>query len=353
MAVVLRCSMKQRVDTFRVKGREVFILLFLLLFMPLWSCAGKGPAANAGVDQLLARQDRGNKEIRNLNDKFFASVAASPKPEDYILGQGDLLQVTVFESSDLNASVRVGARGFITLPLIGSVEVKGLSARAAEQKIENLYKQKYIQNPHVNVFVKEQQGAKVTVLGAVKKPGTYDFPARRHLMDVLAMAEGLDDKAGKMVQVKRTGEGVGQPQTFVIDMEALVKGGRSDLNLEIRKGDVVFVPEAGMVYVDGAVQKPGNYPIKGNMSVQEAVVAAGGLTSTADRGKVKLIRCGDDGKPEIVSLDENNVSSAGMRSLKLKDRDVVFVETSTLRAMVYGLNLSFMGFGVGYNPPTH
>ena len=311
----------------------------------------RGPTATANLDTVLAKQDQGNQETRELNEHFFASLAAAPKIEDYVIGQGDLLKIDVFETTELNVSARVGARGFITLSLIGAVEVKGLTAREAEQKIEDLYKQKkFLLNPHVNVFVQEQQGAKVTVLGSVKKPGTYDFPARRHLMDVLAMAEGLDDKAGKIVQIKRNDPASDQPSTFVVDMDAMVKLGHSELNIEILKADVVYVPEAGMVYVEGAVRTPGNYPIKHNMSVSEAIVAAGGLMSTADRGKIKLVRYVGEGKREIVDIDEKEANDVNA-SLQLKDRDVVFVETDALRAMIFGLNLNFMGYGTGYQPP--
>ncbi len=73
-------------------------------------------------------------------------------PSDYLLGAGDLLQISVFEAEELNAKVRVSSRGYVTLPLIGSVRVKGLSAREAEQKIEELYRERYIKNPTCRHF---------------------------------------------------------------------------------------------------------------------------------------------------------------------------------------------------------
>jgi polysaccharide export outer membrane protein len=245
----------------------------------------------------------------------------------------------------------VGARGFITLPLVGPVEVNGLTPREAEQKIEDLYRQKrLIKDPHINIFVQEQQGAKITVMGAVKKPGTYDYPARRHLMDVLAVAEGLSDQAGKVVQIRRTDSASGKPSTFVVDMDAMVKLGQSELNIEIQRGDVIYVPDAGMVLVDGAVRTPGNYPIKRNMIVSEAILAAGGFMTIADRGKVKLVRY-VDGKREIVDINETESSESGSH-VQVQDRDIVFVETDALRATFFGLNLNLMGYGMGYNPPT-
>jgi polysaccharide export outer membrane protein len=333
----------------------VYILLLVPIFALLASgCTAKGPQTTAGLEDILATHNMSNQEVKALNDKFFALGNPTLGIEDYKLCQGDLLQVTVFEAPELNMSARVAARGFITMPLLGSVEVKGLTVREAEQKIENHYREKYIHDPHVIVFVKEQQGGKVTVLGAVNKPGTYDCPSHRRLMEVLATAEGLSDRAGKIVQVKRTDKGADQPAAFIIevDMEELVKNGKSESNLEIFDGDVVYVAEAGTIYVDGAVRKPGSYRIRESMTPQEAVVAAGGFSRTADKGKIKLVRCIGEGKREVIELDAKDLQDNAADSLELKDRDVIFVETSMLQALVYGLrlNLGTGVFGIGYTP---
>ena len=184
----------------------------------------------------------------------------------------------MFEADELKAETRVSSRGFVSLALIGPVEVRGLTTREAEQKVEDLYRQKYLQNPHLSIFVKEQLGGKITLLGAVKSPGSIPYLTRQRLLDVLATAGGLSDKAGRTVQVRRANEDPSlQPMTFMIDLDELIKEGSEEMNLEIKRGDVIFVPEAGMIYVDGAVKKPGNYPITQVMTVQEAIVTAGGV----------------------------------------------------------------------------
>ena len=138
----------------------------------------------------------------------------------------------------------------------------------------------------------------------------------------------------------------------MVDMEELVKNGKSELNLEIFDGDVVYVAEAGTIYVDGAVRKPGSYPIRESMTAQEAVVAAGGFSQTADKGKIKLVRFIGEGKKEVIELGAKDLQSSAADSLELKDRDVIFVETSTLQALVYGLRLNLGAgvFGIGYTP---
>jgi polysaccharide export outer membrane protein len=179
------------------------------------------------------------------------------------------------------------------------VEVKGLTTREGEQKIEDLYRaNKFIRQPHVSVFVKEHVSGKITLMGAVKKPGTVDCFSRRRLLDVLALAEGLSEKAGRSVQVRRAGEDPAYPSTFMIDLDDMLKRGQTELNIPIKGGDVIYVPEAGMVYVDGAVRKAGNYPITQSMSVQQAIVTQALRSPTTAKSLVRS----DLRKREIIDL---------------------------------------------------
>lgn len=316
-------------------------------------CAGKGPKATTTLEEIVAKETSAQQETKAINERLFASVSSAPQVKDYVLGEGDLLQVSVFEADELKAETRVGARGSISLPLLGLVEVKGLSTREAEQKIEDLYRQKYLHNPHVGVFVKEQVAGKVTLLGALKKPGTYNYHSRQHLFDVLASAEGLSDTSGRTVQVRRAGDDPSHPTIFLIDLDDVIKGGRTELNIEIKSGDVIFVPLAGMIYVDGAVRKPGSYPIKDKMSIQEAIAAAGGFTTTAKESNIKLVRYTDAGNREVVQLGIQDIRKEVGHDIELKDRDVLFIETDKMEALLYGLRLNLGAglFGIGYEPP--
>ena len=211
-----------------------------------------------------------------------------------------------------------------------------------------------MKNPHVNVFVREQVAGRITLMGALKKTGTFPYMARQNLFETLALAEGLSDTAGKTVQVRRSSGNDDRPTTFLIDLNGLAKGGGEELNIEIKRGDVVYVPEAGMVYVDGAVRKPGNYPIKKQMAIVEAIVSAGGFAPFADEKKIKLVRHDADGKPEIVQLSFKDLQEKSLgQNLEIKDRDIVFVETNMAQAVIYGLRITGLGgvVGVGYEPP--
>lgn len=333
---------------------HLLVILALVSAAALAGCGGApGPKPTAKFEDVLkaTEADSAQMEIKQMNEKLFAAVMAESKAEDYVICTGDLVQVSVFEAQELQREARVGARGFVTLPLLGAVQVAGLTTREAEQKIEDLYRSKYLHDPHVSVFVKEPQGQKVTLVGSVKKPGTYEYPARRRLLDVIALAEGFSENAGRSVQVRRPAQLDGeQPSTFIIDMDELIKKGRTELNVEIRGGDVVYVPEAGTVYVDGAVKKPGSYPIKQAMSINEAIVAAGGVTFSAKSDDIKLVRYMGDGSREVVQLTAEQLQA---NPVTVKDRDLIYVEFSGVKSAFASFNIYLGPFGgFGYSRPA-
>ncbi|SPF35656.1 Polysaccharide export protein [Syntrophobacter sp. SbD1] len=324
-----------------------FHLYWAVLFFAgsLSGCGGKGPEPNTTLEQVTSRESVAKQDVKAINERLFASVKSAPTLKDYVLGEGDLLQVSVFETQDLKTQGRIGARGFISLPLVGAVQVAGITTQEAEQKIEGLYKAKYLQNPHVNIFVQEQVSGKITLMGAFKKTGTFPYLARQNLFEAMALGEGLTDTAGKMVQVRRGSRDSDKPSTSVIDLESLAKGGGEELNIEIKSGDVIYVPDAGMIYVDGAVRKPGNYPIKKKMNIPEAIIAAGGLKPIADQ-TVTLVRPrGDDQKPDIVKFSLNDLQ-ANSGNIEVKDSDIVFVGTN--KALAFFSSITLYGpFGGG------
>lgn len=337
--------------------RKPFLLFSCLcIIFFLAGCGNKGPKVTTDVSQLAQTAgDTGNAaEVAEINKQLYASFTATPSYEDYVIGSGDLVQVSIFEAPELNTETRVSARGGVTLPLLNNVVIAGLSIREAEEHVELLYKQKYLQDPHITIFVKEQFGSKITLMGALNKPGTYDYYARMNLMDVLALAEGLSDKAGRIVQVRRKGGDEAMSQALIIDLDQMIKEGDEKLNIPIMGADVVYVPEAGSVYVDGAVRKAGSYPIRQEMSVQEAIVAAGGMQAFGDAGNVKLIRYVGQGKREVAKISLDDMQEGGASRLYVQDRDVIFVESSPASAFFHGLRLTLGTglLGVGYQPPA-
>jgi polysaccharide export outer membrane protein len=329
-----------------------FCFLWIISFFAalMLGCAAKEPSPNARLEDVLTQGNGTKQEVRAINEKLFSSVKSAPTLKDYVIGEGDLLQVSVFEAQDLKTEGRVGARGFMSLPLIGAVQVKDLTTEEAERKIEQLYRAKYLQNPHVNIFVKEQVSGKITLMGAFKKTGTFPYLARQNLFEAMALGEGLTETAGKIVQVRRGSKDSERPETFLVDLDVLVMGGGEQANIGIKPGDVIYVPEAGMVYVDGAVRKPGNYPIKKKMSIQEAIIAAGGFRPYADQASITLVRIKANGeKPDIVKLSLDDIHEKPSHNIDIIDRDIVFVGTNKIAQVFSSLNIMGPYGGVGLN----
>jgi polysaccharide export outer membrane protein len=300
--------------------------------------------------ESLSQRSMQSDEMEEFNEKLLAGANMSSDPGDYLLGPGDLLQVTVFEVKDLATTVRVSSRGFITLPLLGQVQVDGLSAREAEVHIEKLYDQKYLKDPHVSIFVEEHFSQRVTLIGEFKSPGTYDYPSKQRLLDVMALGGGLSENAGRTAQIRRSGKADQPGETLIVDLELLIREGRSELNIQINGGDVVFVPESGTFFISGAVRKPGAYPIKQRIILIEAISAAGGLQPYADADKIILIRHLGNGQREMMELDLDLVAA---QEQVVEDRDVIFAKASAWGKFAHGfsINLGVPGAGVGYRDP--
>jgi polysaccharide export outer membrane protein len=290
-------------------------------------------------------------EITRFNEQMFAAAKMHTDPSDYLLGAGDLLEITVFESENLNTTARVSSRGYVTLPLLGQIKVKELTAREAEVNIENLYREKYIKDPHVSVFVKEHLSQRVTLVGQFKQPGTYEYPSKQSLLDVIALAGGLTDKAGHTVQIRRHSVRPDEPNVLLVDLDELIKEGRTDLNVDIRGGDIIFAPEAGHFFVDGAIRRPGSYPIRDKLELGEALLTAGGIAPWALKDSLVLIRNVDGKERKAIELDLNKPDS---QKTEIKEGDIIVVKTSSWGKMAHGSSLWFgiPGFGgVGYKNP--
>lgn len=328
---------------------------FLMFFfaVTIAGCGGGGGAVN--TPQQSRQDSMSSQEVGNINSHLLSlpTPANTGTPAGYLIGPADLLEIKVFESEELTSTVRVSSRGEITLPLLNSIYVDGLTARDAEVKIENLLREdEYIDNPHVAVFVKEYRSKVVSVMGYVNQPGVYELLDRRTLLDALASAKGLNDKAGNLVYVTRN-EGDGSKNSYLVDLDELITSKTPENNIELKPGDLVFVPEAANVFVEGAVDRPGAYPINaGKTTLSEAVTMAGGVSSVADKGDIKLIRYLGNGSKEVIDLDINRIRNGEEEDPVLNEKDAIVVGASTIKSLIYGLKINLFGFGgFGFEPP--
>lgn len=330
---------------------RTYLLFFTSIVLFIAGCS----ASTKNVDTKSAEAKvKSSQEIDEINSKIIQQGLNLPSsPADYLIGPADLLEVKVFESESLSSAVRVSSRGYVTLPLLGNVEIADLSAREGEQKIEDLYRDSgYLIDPHVSIFIVEHKSRTVSVVGAVEEPGSYELLARQTLLDALANAKGLTTDAGRTVYINRRNSD-GSRNSYIVDIEQLISGRQNDINVPIQPGDLIFVPEGGNIFIEGAVIKPGSYNIEqGSTTVSQAVAMSGGLASYASKD-VKVIRYLGNSNREIYELNLDQIRSGEQEDPLVNDRDAIIVGASGTKRFLYGLRLS-LGFGlvgVGYDPP--
>ncbi len=273
---------------------------------------------------------------------------------DYLLGPGDLLHIKVLEAEELNSRVRVSSKGYINVPLIGSLKVINKTTTEVERNIEERYTVAYLHDPHVSVYIEEHLSKQITLVGAINTPGTYDYISQKRLLDVLALGGGLKEDAGSFAFLTRRNPKTGKAVDYRIDIDDLVKNGNMALNYVIKGGDIVFIPESGKCFIDGAIRNPGIYTLSNNMTITEAIAQAGGLAGYADDDSIKLIRfMGRGQKREIISLSYGDLQAGVGDTLLLKDQDIIYAESSTAGKIFSGsgLTIGFMGTGVSFRDP--
>ena len=254
---------------------------------------------------------------------------ASTDPSERPVGTEDLIEISVFEIPELNRTVRVGENGKVSLPLLGEVQAGGLTPRQLEMSLRDRLGEKYVQNPQVSVFVRENGSKRVSVLGAVGKPGVYEMLGPRSLLQVLALAGGLTSEAGAELYVIRLTED-GRSERTVVDVADLLASRDPVANLRIEPSDVVSVPieRAHYVYVDGAVKSPGriDQPASRPLTLLQAIAKCGGATERANLKKIQILRRSPDGTQRGILVDVRKVRKGLEADPVLQDGDVVIVQ---------------------------
>lgn len=249
-------------------------------------------------------------------------------PGDYIIGKQDLLQISVFDLEALNQLVRVQDDGTISLPLVGDIRADGMTRSSLEKTIAQRLMPKYVLDPQVSVFVKSFESKKVTVIGAVRTPGSFELIGTRTLLEALSMASGtLKEQAGKTIQVIRR-QADDSTQTIPINIDALDSGDPT-ANIPIQGGDIIQVPVDDLlyIYVNGAVRSPGMFRIKRSepVTVLRAVTIAGGINERGSERRIKVLKTDPDGTTHVIPVDLKKIKQGKEKDMRLGDNDVVVV----------------------------
>jgi polysaccharide export outer membrane protein len=360
-------------------------------------------AAPAYSQGTLVTPQQTNERIREL------SVQAQSVQREYVIGSGDVLNVEVFDVPELTRDVRVSAAGTIALPLLPvRLHVDGLTEMQLEQKIaEVLEANGLVMRPQVSVVVKEKRSKPITVIGAVGRPMVYQAIRPVTLIEVLSEAGGIATDAGSTVIVRRPVRAVpaadpaadsaavdpagatptevlpaisqdapatesttpaqavgtttrehrddsappdlaGESVVLTVNLNDLINTADPKYNIPLEGGDVVMVPRAGIVYVIGAVSRPGGFVLSNDqeqMSTLKLLSLAGGLLHTARSEHAVILRKDSTGQQKETQVDLKKILQRKTEDVALHPSDILFVPESGGKRAVIRATETALGIG--------
>jgi len=283
---------------------------------------------------------------------------------DYPLGPGDVIEVNVAGVEEIrNLTERITGDGTLVLPFVGMIHVNGMTDKTLRAEIRRLLETNYVRNPQVSLFVKEFRSRQVAVIGAVQKPGLYTLTSSTDtILSMISQAGGTTaaaaerimfipaepaepDKAKEVISAMPVQMLSQDPsplilknaEPLVISLDGVNKSGQERyLNMPARPGDIVMIPGAGEVLVQGWVGKPGAYKITPGLTLLSVVAAAGGVTFPADPSAVELIRTNAAGHKSTVTADLEGIRNGVDRDIPLREGDVIDVVPSNPKLFAYG-----------------
>jgi polysaccharide export outer membrane protein len=296
------------------------------------------------------------------NDAKSSNAAAL---QDYKIGSGDVIAVSVADAPEFGGKFRVTDTGVIEIPGVREqIRAEDQSATELAHAIrEALIGAKQLRNPLVSVYVEEFHGRTVTVLGAVARPSVYPIVKHTNVLEALSLAGGALPSSGNTVTIVRgaasaeaTGTAAGSVQ--ILRMSDLLSGRETSLLAEVKNGDVISVSAAQVIYVVGAVIKPGGYTMadpSSGVSVVQAVALAAGLQTVASRHALIVRQSTSDQARIEIPVDIGQMETGKTTDVLLAPNDILYVPSSGARKALKAMGDIALAaangaaiYGVGY-----
>jgi polysaccharide biosynthesis/export protein len=269
-------------------------------------------------------------------------------PDTYTLGPGDQIVVRVpdFEEID-NKTVPIDQKGTINLPAVGRLQASGLTTEQLEAAISERLK-KYLVKPDVSIYLTETRSQPVSLIGEVQTPGVHQLQGQKNLFEVLSLAGGLRQEAGNVINITRrlewgpiplpsaANDATGQFSVASVDVKSVMDASHPAENILIKPNDVISVPKADIIYVIGAVNKPGAYVLgeHRSLSALQILALAQGTDKTAATKEARIMRVvpGSSDRAEIP-VDLRTILTGKIPDIPLTADDILFVPTSKAKAV--------------------
>jgi len=248
-----------------------------------------------------------------------AASSTAPVANEYKLGSGDVIRISVYQNPDLTLETRITEAGLVTYPLLGSIRIGGLGVTAAEKLItDGLRSGNFVKQPQVTIVVEQVRGNQASVLGQVNRPGRFPLEvADMRLTDLLATAGGVSPIGSDRVVLSGTRNAAAYRTE--VDLPTLFGPGGRDKDVLVQNGDTLWVDRQPLIFIYGEVQRPGSTRLERGMTVMQALATGGGLTLRGTERGIRVHRKGADGKVQVLQPKMDDT---------LLEGDVVFVQES-------------------------
>jgi polysaccharide export outer membrane protein len=296
---------------------------------------------------------------------FASQPGEAPKPAaiapvksaepGYRLGPGDVLKIDVYGLPELGRTARISNSGKIHFQSLGIFSVVGLTSNELELDIaKRLRDAGQVKNPSVSVEITDHRALPVYILGEIELPGQFIMTDKMTVLDLLVLAAGFNEVASKVGYLYRrklkdpvdgmfqtAPEATQEEEAILLDFPAITSGTHPELNLELRGGDILYVPVGprNRYFVVGDVLKTGSFDLdpERNLLASEAIAKAGGPNKTAKLNQGIVVRYNDDQKREEVAVDFDAILRGKKADFEIRPGDVIFIPGSTVKTLGYGL----------------
>ena len=275
------------------------VLLFFCLLLTACGAIENVPDATPDAFKTFTPPDRTKRYSDNSAIEAFKDETT--KVDDYLLYDGDEINIEVIGRPELSGLQRIGPDGRITLSIVGSIKVRNMTREQAAAAINEALSP-YFANIFTTVGVQNYNSNHITIIGRVEHPGELVFNTPPHLLTILAEAGGMP--LLRKEQVLTRCAIIRGDKILWVDLARLLTGDTS-LNVSLQRNDVVYIPDSNdtSVFVLGAVTRPGVYSFSPQMSFMDALGQAGGMTKDADFNEIHLIRPSAEVNLEINMAD--------------------------------------------------
>jgi polysaccharide export outer membrane protein len=282
--------------------------------------------------------------------------------ESYLLGPQDTITVKVVNMEEMgDEPYPIDLTGYVTLPRIGRVQAAGMTIEQLRDVLVRKFKD-YLQDPIVTVTITEFHSQPVSILGAVGTPGVHQIKGQKTLFEVISEAGGLKDDAGNTITITRQmvngtlplpnaqTDPSGRFSIAELNIRSVMSARSPQDNIPVKPYDVITVPKADLIYVIGAVKRPGGFPLteRANMTVLEALSLSQGLDKAAASKRAQILRTDESTHAHLkIPVDVQKILDGKNNDQPLLSNDILFIPTSAVKQASYRAIEAIIQTGTG------